>query len=69
MASPSSLALQKLHRLDTLSPDFNSQLCDVLYQKEYIQCVPNLKGDDLAWLVNYLDKVCHKFPLPALHSS
>ena len=25
-----------------------------------MQCVPNLQGDDLVWLIDYLDKVCHR---------
>lgn len=59
MTSPSSFGLQKLDRLDASLPCFEDQLCDVFYGEEYIQCVPNLEGDDLDWLVNYLDKVCH----------
>ncbi|KAF9643894.1 kinase-like protein [Thelephora ganbajun] len=57
MSSPSSPALQRLHRLDTTSPNFGDQLCDVLYGQEYQQCVPNLQDHDPLWLVDYLDKV------------
>ncbi|KAF9644146.1 kinase-like protein [Thelephora ganbajun] len=56
MASPSSPALQRLHRLDTSSPDFDDQLCSALYGGEYVQCLQNLKGDDLVWLADYLDR-------------
>ena len=56
MPSPNTPALQKLHRLKGSSPDFYDQLSDVLYGEEYQQCVPILQGDDLVWLVDYLDK-------------
>ena len=58
MSSPSSPTLQQLHRLDRSSPDFHDQLCNLFYGREYSQCVLSLQGDDLAWLVDYLDKVC-----------
>ena len=57
MSSPSSPALQRLCHLNKSSPDFHHQINDVLYGKEYQQCVPNLQGDDLVWLVDYLDNV------------
>ena len=57
MSSPSSSTLQELHRLDRSSPDFQGQLSGILYGQEYVRCVPNLQGDDLVWLVDYLDKV------------
>ena len=57
MAPPSSPAFQQFHHLDTSSPDFDRQLHNVLYGKEYEQCIPNLKEDDLVWLANYLDEV------------
>ncbi|KAF9642914.1 kinase-like protein [Thelephora ganbajun] len=56
MASPSSPALQQLHCLNASSPNFYDQLYNLLCGQEYVQCVPNLKDDDLVWLVNYLDK-------------
>ncbi|KAF9645405.1 hypothetical protein BDM02DRAFT_577934 [Thelephora ganbajun] len=64
MASPSSPALQQLHHLNTSSPGFHDQLCNILYGKDHTQCVPNLQDDDLAWLVDYLDKVCRFDTLP-----
>ena len=57
MASPNSPALQKLHNLDVSSPNFQDQLCNTLYGKEYMDGVQGLEGDDPTWLVNYLDKV------------
>ncbi|KAF9642512.1 kinase-like protein [Thelephora ganbajun] len=53
---PSPPALQQLHRLDRSSPDFDNQFSIALSGKEYIQCAPTLQGDDLVWLVNYLDE-------------
>ncbi|KAF9644226.1 kinase-like protein [Thelephora ganbajun] len=55
-AEPNPSALQQLHRLNRSSPNFDNQLSDVLYGKEYVQCVPTLQGNDLAWLVDYLDE-------------
>ena len=57
MSSPSSPALQQFHQLDKSSPDFHDKLCNVLYGEEYTQCVLILQGDDLVWLVDYLDRV------------
>ena len=57
MSSPSAPALQQLHHLDRSSPDFHDRLCNVFYGREYSQHVPDLQGDDLVWLIDYLDKV------------
>ena len=64
MSLPIVPALQQLHHLDRSSPGFNDQLCNVLYGSEYSQCAPNLQGGDLAWLVDYLDKVRRHVTLP-----
>jgi len=64
MPLPNPPALQQLRRLDRSSSDFPDQLSNVLYGEEYQKSVPNLQGDDLAWLVHYLDKVCHHVTLP-----
>ena len=64
MAQPSTPDLQKLHRLNALSSDFGDQVRNVLCGKEYVECVPNLGGDDLIWLVDYLDKVFLSVALP-----
>jgi len=69
MSSPSPPVLQQLYRLNGSSSGFHDQLSNVLYGKEYIQCLPNLEGDDLVWLVEYLDKVRFRVALPALRSS
>ena len=59
MPSLNPPALQKLHHL---SRSFHDQLSDILYGDEYQQCVPGLQGDDLVWLVEYLDKARHYVP-------
>ena len=66
---PRSPPLQKLHRLDASSPDFQDQLNNVLRGEEYVNCLPNLEDDDSAWLVDYLDKVSHRISLRHFHSS
>jgi len=48
--------LKQLRRLDNSSPKFHDQLSNILYGEDYKQCVPNLQGDNLVWLVDYLDK-------------
>jgi hypothetical protein len=62
MSSPP--ALQQLRRLNGSSPDFHDQLCKVLSGEEYRQCVSNLQGDDLVWLVGYLDNVRRHVAVP-----
>ena len=61
MSSPSLPALRQLDRLDKFSSKFDDRLSNALYGDEYQQCVPELQGDDLVWLVEYLDKVRHRF--------
>lgn len=57
--------LQKLRCLNKpLSAGFHDQLASILSAEEYKQCVPNLQGDDLVWLVDYLDKVRPCVALP-----
>jgi hypothetical protein len=62
--SPSLRILQTLHRLDRSSPRFHDKLTNVLYGEEYKRCVPILQGDDLVWLVDYMDEVRHPIALP-----
>ena len=57
--SVSGLFLQQLRRLNRSSSGFHDQLTKILYGKDYQQCAPNLQGNDLVWLINYLDKVWH----------
>ena len=64
MVSPNLPVLQRLPRMGTFSSDFNDQLIKVLYEEEYVQCLENLEGDDLAWFVDYLDKVRSREPPP-----
>lgn len=49
--------LQPLHDLDRSSPQFHKQLIEFLRGNEYRDVVPILQGEDLAWLVEYLDNV------------
>jgi hypothetical protein len=69
MPSPNFPILQQLDRLNESLSGFHDQLRDLLYGEEYKQCVPNLQGDDLVWLVDYLDKVLTALPFLALHLS
>jgi len=64
MPPSSSSTLQQLHRLERSSPNFHDQLCNVLYGEEYVKCVSSIKGDDLVWLVDYLDEVRRRVALP-----
>ena len=64
MSPPGPPALQQLHHLSKASPTFHDQLRNVLYGEEYRQCVPNLEGDNLVWLVDYLDKVPGRIIFP-----
>jgi len=59
-------ALRQLRRLDRSSSEFYNQVCDVLYKEDYQNCVPNLQGDDSAWLVEYLNEVRHHISLPSM---
>ena len=52
------LPLQQLRRLDRSSSEFGGELNNILCGAEYQECVPNLQGDDLVWVVDYLDMVC-----------
>jgi len=49
--------LRQLHDLDRASPQFHDQLSCFLRGNEYQNVFPNLKSEDLAWLVEYLDCV------------
>lgn len=69
MSSPVPPALQGLRHLNGSSPTFHDQLASVLYGEEYRQCVQTIQGDDLVWLVDYLDNVRRRAALLALRSS
>ena len=68
MPSPTSPALQIFHHLFS-SPDFHDKLSNVLYGEEYVQCVSHLEGEDLIWLIDYLDKVRYHNFVALSHSS
>ena len=54
--NPSDI-LNQLHDFDKASPQFHKHLSGFLRSKEYRSAVPSLQGEDLAWLVEYLDSV------------
>lgn len=57
--SPSSSnPLQRLHCLEKSSPQFPDQLTSLLSEKEYKDYTSGLRGEDLVWLVDFLDDVC-----------
>jgi len=58
--------LKQLHDLDRASPQFHKHLSNFLRSKGYRNDVSSLKGEDLVWLVEYLDSVSlwpKNFPL------
>lgn len=61
MSPPFHPVLQELNNLDRSSSKFHDRLSNVLYGEEYMRCVGDLQGDDLVWLVDYLDEVCRRF--------
>ena len=58
MDPPAHPFLLKIHKLDQRSSDFQQRLDDILHTPEYKRHVGGLKGGDLEWFVEYLDKVC-----------
>jgi len=64
LLTPSLSSLGQLHRLNRSSSNFQDQLSNVLYGEEYKQLVPALRGEDLVWLVDYLDKARRCTALP-----
>jgi len=65
MSSSGPPALQQqLHRLNRSSPRFHDQLSEVLYGGGVSTLVPDLRGGDLVWLVDYLDKVSRHVAFP-----
>ena len=57
MVLSSHPVLQRLGGLDASATDFHHRLDNILYGEEYARCVENLQGDDLIWLVDFLDNV------------
>ena len=60
-------ALKKLRNLDRASPRFYKHLSSFIRSKEYRSTVPSLQGEDVAWLVEYLDSVSPKLFLSSPH--
>ena len=66
MHSPGHPILQKLRDLDRTSLEFHDKLGDLLYGEEYARCMTNIEGNDLRWLVDFLDEVRQRVFLPRL---
>jgi len=49
--------LLQFDRLDKNSPQFQDQLTSLLHNEEFKDCIPELRDEDVVWLVEYLDKV------------
>jgi len=49
--------LQQLHDFDKTPPQFHERLTNFLRGDDYRNAVSNLQGEDLTWLVEYLDGV------------
>jgi len=50
-------ALKQLDDFDRASPQFHKHLSNFLRSEGYRSVVPSLQGEDLTWLVEYLDSV------------
>ena len=61
---PSLNSFRQLRRSDKSSSKFHDQLREVLCGEEYKQWALNIDGEDLVWLVDYLDKVHRRIALP-----
>jgi len=57
-SSSSSNPSHRLHFLEKSSPQFPDQLASILSEKEYRDYASGLQGEDLVWLVDFLDGVC-----------
>ena len=60
MVPPTSPALKRLYDLDDSSPAFQDELFDVLIEDKFAQWEPNFQGEDLVWLIDYLDRVSRR---------
>ena len=49
--------LKQFQGLDRTSSQFHKRLSGLLRSERYRSAVPNLQGEDLAWLVDYLESV------------
>ena len=49
--------LKQLRGFDRASPQFHKHLSNLLRSEGYRSAVPSLQGEDLEWLVEYLDSV------------
>ena len=49
--------LQEFDDLDKSSSEFPDRLISLFSTKEYKDCIPRLRDEDVSWLVEYLDNV------------
>ena len=49
--------LLQFDRLDQNSSQFQDQLTGLLHNEEFKDCIPELRDEDVVWLVEYLDNV------------
>jgi len=54
---PPNYNLKQLRGFNRASPQFHKHLSNLLRSEGYRSTVPSLQGEDLAWLVEYLDNV------------
>lgn len=55
--TPHDPFLQRLRCFDKSSFEFQDQLCNIFYGEEYMRRAGDFQGEDLVWLVGYLDEV------------
>ena len=61
---PAPVPLERLRTLDISSADFPDKVAKLLRDEAYQECVPNLQGGNLTWLVEFLDNVYLQIPSP-----
>jgi len=61
--------LQQIRDLDIASPQFQEQLSNCLQGSNFRSAVQGLQGEDLVWLVEYLDGVSLQTAFPSLRST
>ena len=61
---PAPDPLERFRALDISSADFTEEVTKLLLDKEYQKSVPSLRGENLIWLVEFLDNVYLHVPHP-----
>lgn len=60
---PPHSPLEQLRSLDESAPEFQDQISNILVGKKFRDWVPTIEDDSAEGLVDYLDKVRHRFYL------